>query len=353
MHNPISRIANKVKRILAGFGLAPLNQEFIFNENPDLEFKKRILIVGAGSIPIPPIGWGAVETIISETIPHYISAGISVGLLNSHQGKQWKKAKRIEWDSIICHSDDLVKRVRKYWPNVKLISGTHYGYAAQPSKWHKSYRKVFKDLSLAEKVVCLSPAILGTFIEFFPKEDLLYAPNGSSFEPLENETSNGEIIYLGKIESRKKQYECWKSLSESGLKVKFAGPIEDSRVLAELHHEPTLNQTFPGPVSRETLVKELSKYRALLLLSDGEADALVLYEAQLAGLPIIVNKDSLGGQDGNLPWVNVINDVDEIGNALQELDSQNISKRQIASFAKENYSWAKRLKPIIEEVLEN
>jgi hypothetical protein len=289
-----------------------------------------------------------VETIIAETIPEYLEAGITVGLLNSHQGKQWRAAKKIKWDAIICHSDDLVQRVKGSWPKPQLISVTHYGYAAQPSKWHRSYKRVFGDLSLADKIVCLSPAIFETFRNFYPATKLVLAPNGSSFNPILADLKVEDLIYLGKIENRKKQYECWKKLSDSNIKIKFPGPIEDLRVLSEIKATPGLLDIFVGSISRDVLIRELSKYRALLLLSDGEADALVLYEAQLAGLPIIVNHDSLGGQDPSLPWVKVIKDVGQIELALEQIESQNIPRNQISDYARINYCWKIRLKPIIE-----
>ena len=351
MLNISNRILQKSKRILASYGIAPTNQEFEFKNGNTESLNKRILLVGAGNIPIPPTGWGAVETIISETVPHYLNAGLSVGLLNSLQGKQWKLAKGINWDHIICHSDDLVKRVRKNWPSTNLVSITHYGLAAQPEKWHRSYRKVFQDLHLANQIVCLSPAIMQTFQKYFADDKLLLAPNGSSFNPKIKFEKNRKVIYLGKVEERKKQFECWKALQNSGFEIEFIGPIEDKRVISEIKKSSLINKIFVGPVNRSYLVEELSKYQALLLLSEGEADALVLYEAQLAGLPVITNSQSLGGQDPKLPWIKVVSKVEQIQDAIIELESAGFDKNDITTYSQNNYNWESRLKPIIELVM--
>jgi glycosyltransferase involved in cell wall biosynthesis len=154
------------------------------------------------------------------------------------------------------------------------------------------------------------------------------------------------------VEKRKKQFELWESLRTSQLEIIFAGPIVDERVIHGIATDPKLTDTFIGPISRENLITELGKYSSLILISDGEADALVLYEAQLAGLPVLVTERSLGSQNPELDWICVISEsptAEEIHSALTAVIS---SPLNISKYALENYSWPVRNKKLVTLLLE-
>lgn len=351
-----SRIISRLKRELASIGISPTFQAFEFYK---ATFKRRnisVLLVASGSVRIPSEGWGAVETIIAETIPTYLQNGIDVGLLNTQNFFEWQKASKVAYDVIICHSDTHLEKVRKNWPDIPLIAVTHYGLAAQPDLWHPSYKRVFSSITRADKVVCLSPAIFDAFRKLMPEEKLIVAGNGSTFTSLASNDKGNVYVVVGKVEERKRQYELWKYAKENGIEIRFVGPVEDPRVSNILAKDVDSRNIFLGPRSRSQLAMELPNFRALILLSQGEADALVLYEAQFAGLEIIVNKESKGCQDSNLPWIHLINSPDQLNEILTHINLNPIDPHEIKEYADAHYRWNIRLMPLlklIEQVTSN
>lgn len=321
-----------------------------WNETPEHKQsgKTKLLIVAPGNMPIPTNGWGAVEIIVSETLGLYASAGFDVWVLNSRNRKKWREAKGINFPIILSHSDIDNPRIRSNWPNARIYGVSHYGLGAYPEKWDKGFQKILFGMRSCDVVICLSKTVATAFSKYIPKEKIFISPNGSAFESkCHLPRSINKIICLGKVEKQKKQYELWESLKNTDLEIIFAGPIVDERVKREIEKDPTLTNTFIGPISRENLFTELGKHTSLILISDGEADALCLYEAQLAGLPVLVTEKSLGSQNRELDWICVISESptkEEINSALSEVIS---SPSDITSYALENYNWAVRNKRLV------
>ena len=89
MRSLFLRVIRKLRNQFAMLGFAKSLQKFEFYKSETANSETiSILIVASGVVPIPPTGWGAVETIISETIPIFINNNIEVGLLNSQSIKR-------------------------------------------------------------------------------------------------------------------------------------------------------------------------------------------------------------------------------------------------------------------------
>ncbi len=352
MSKVIPRVISRMVREFANLGIAPKFQPFTFIRAKENIGEISILVVASGTVPIPAQGWGAVETIIAETIPEFIRSGISVGLLNTQNYFEWKRAQKLNFDVIICHSDSHLRKVKNFWPNTPTIAVTHYGLAAQPALWHPSYSKIFREIQMADKVVCLSPAIFDKFSELMPREKLALLGNGSNLIISPNNSKSGGLVMLGKVEPRKRQYELWQFALENEIDIQFLGPIADPRVLEHMNRDRSLYKYFKGPKSRTELISELPGYMALILLSEGEADALVLYEAQLAGLEIITNSESIGSQDSKLPWIHIIKDLEQLKQILNRISKKPFPASEIGTYANENYRWSKKLIPLIEIIRE-
>ena len=309
---------------------------------------KKLLIIAPGEIQIPSLGWGAVETIISETLVTYEAEGFEVWLLNSKHPIDWRKASKLDFDVILNHADSLSGRIRNTWPKTKIVVVSHYGLAAFPSLWDKGYKKILNEMKKCDYIVCLSVQIFEVFKQYFEESKLIISSNGTSFLPQIKTKSQNRILCLGKVEVRKKQYELWKITQNSEIEIIFAGPIVDERVLVEIRKAPTLSEVFIGPISREKLIFEFGNYNALILPSMGEADALVLYEAQMAGLIILVSSSGIGAQNPNLDWIHVTTDNPNPIEIKALINSTTSSPEEIAEYASKNYTWTIRNKEIIK-----
>ena len=326
-----------------------------WNQTPEYKgsIRKKLLIVAPGNMPIPTDGWGAVEIIVSETLELYTAAGFDVWVLNSRSRNKWREAKRVNFPIVLSHSDIDNPRIRSNWPKAKIIGVSHYGLGAYPDRWDKGFQKILDGMKCCDFVVCLSNSVATTFARYIPQEKILVSPNGSAFKSkCENSGEFDRIICLGKVEKRKKQFELWESLKASNINITFAGPIVDERVLIEIEKDPSLVNTFIGPISRENLMTELGKYNSLISISDGEADALVLYEAQLAGLPVLATERSLGSQNPELDWICIINESPTAKEIQSGLSAVISIPADITKYALENYNWTVRNKKLVSLLLD-
>jgi hypothetical protein len=272
-----------------------------------------------------------------------------VEILNSKSIYAWLSAAQKKYKLVILQDDMKLLKAKLVFFKSKVILFSHYGYLAFPDKWHRSFRNKYRNFRKADFIAALSPRIYELLAKEFPKSEIVFVPNGSNLEfpnvGCGTRAENEKLVCIGKVERRKKQFELAKYCANNQIGIDFIGEITDERIFEEF--EPIMIRQFLGPKSRSDLIELLPNYRALVLLSDGEADALVLYEAQLAGIPIIVNEKSIGSQDPNLPWIYLISELDEINGVIRKLNSEENLPATICKFAKEHYQWNERIKPII------
>ena len=173
-------------------------------------------------------------------------------------------------------------------------------------------------------------------------------PNGSSFKSLAVNEKNNRFVCIGKVETRKRQFEAWAQSESTDMKIDFIGPVADFRVNSLLAKSNQAKSSFVGPKNRQELEEILEGYSALILPSLGEADALVLYEAQLAGLPVFVTSRGVGAQNLSLEWIKIIPLEFNFEELVVQLASITATQRQIQNYAEMNYSWEMRHQPLIE-----
>lgn len=330
-----------------GFGSGPNS---FFKSSPPGLCQKKLLIIAPGILPVPPFGWGAVETLINESLSTYYADGFEVWILNSRSYKEWRAARRETFDLVLCHYDAFAKRARSYFPNTPIIGMSHYGFIGYPEKWHKSFHRVLKGLSLLDSICVMNSQQSEVLKKYLPNIDIFISSNGTNFNPIVGRNTQGPYLCLGKIEPRKSQFELYNKFKNSKHSIVFVGNIVDTRVSNLIREDSSVSKVFIGEKTRVELTKEFHKYKALILLSQGEADALVLYEAQMAGLPVFVTKEGIGAQNLLLPWVNIITNrttPDDIELAYRKI---NASPIEISNYAADSYSWKTKNAPLILKI---
>jgi hypothetical protein len=309
-----------------------------------------VLLIAPGEMAIPTEGWGAVEYIVSKQALFLHSQGWDVIVLNSWYHRDWFKVFVKRPDIVICHYDLLAKRAFFYSKllSVPLIAITHFGYAAFPEKWKNGWDKYLKWISKSDLIIALSPSIYRSFSKFIPEKKLRLITNGADCKSMkQNPSPDRDFIWLGKIEPRKRQIEFALRLNKS-LDVDFVGPINEE----DLYSLPiNLRSQFLGPWRRMDIENNLSRYRVLVLLSDGEADALVLHEAQAAGLSLIVSMESVGAQDLSLPWVHLFDEENVDSSWFSNVLQQNSKLRpKILEHARVHLDWDIKFSILDEEI---
>jgi glycosyltransferase involved in cell wall biosynthesis len=268
----------------------------------------KFAIVGPGIMPIPPSGWGAVEILIWDYAKTLESLGFTRKIYNDTNLKNVANMiindkpdfVHIQYDN---HSS-LIKQIQNH---VKIIAiTTHYGYIEQRNKWN-GYVNVFNSIKAATTSnlyhFVLSDGIKKVYINNGISADkIIVTPNGANsslFQYHTNPSFTDRSIYLAKIDYRKRQY-----LFQNIPNLYFAGNNCDSRFKSD---------RYLGEWSKDILYSSLSNYGNLVLLSDGEADPLVVKEALICGLGIVISEWSTAGLDLTKPYITVIKECD-IGN---------------------------------------
>lgn len=303
----------------------------------------KICLVGPGTV-IPPKAWGAVEIIVWQYYNELKNLDIDVNFISN-------KSDKVVIDYInknnftIVHImyDNLITIVPKIKNNCgKIIYTTHWAYLPQIFKNNKMY-KPFKNLMQYHQdviIFALSKEIKEVYIKAGIKNNNINViHNGAcsrSFLYKDYPNFPDKTIYVGKIELRKRQY-LYKNIKS----IFYVGHYHDSNFSSE---------NYLGSWNKETLYQNLTDYANILLMSDGEADPLVIKEALMAGLGVVCNEISSANLDKDKDFITIIpdekyNDISFIEDALEKNRKISVLRRkEIREYALDKFSWKNIIK---------
>jgi hypothetical protein len=151
------------------------------------------------------------------------------------------------------------------------------------------------------------------------------------------------MLYLGKIETRKCQYKY-----QHNKTIDFVGNYANSAF-----NPNVLN--YLGEWNKETLYKNLTNYANLVLLSNGEADPLVVKEALMCGLGVVISERAAANLNTELPFIDIVrnedlDNIEKIDSIIENNRIKSIGLRySIRKYAMDNFDWNK----IIDSYLTN
>lgn len=297
----------------------------------------KICIVGPGTMPIPPKGWGAVEILIDDYRKTLIDLGHQVEIVNTRNPNFIVAlVNSLNPDFVHVQYDEHVNVIPHL--NCKNVAITsHYGYLEQPHRWDPSYRNIFWGfVNTTAKIFCLSPGIRDVYSKAgIPDERLYVVPNGVRTDLFKFEAEckyPDRTLYLAKVDPRKRQAKLQNIDS-----LYFAGNCVD-------HEFNTNSPRYLGEWDKGKLYNNLTEYANLALLSDGEAHPLVCLEAMSAGLGLVLSECATANLDLNKTFIDVIpeskiSDVAFVSKVLEDNRKKSVSQRvQIREYAKE-FDW--------------
>lgn len=316
--------------------------------NSDKEL--NIIIVGPGIMPIPPKGWGACEILIWDISVQLKNLGHKVTILNTrNMSEVIDTIKNEKPDFVHIQYDDyahIASEISQYSKIVAITS--HYGYLDQPNRWG-AYINIFNNIVCHKSPniyhFALSESIKQQYLRNgVNPEKIFVTPNGADetlFRYTNNPQHKDRSIVLGQIQSRKGQY---KLMNMSN--VWFAGNWGDNTF--DYNHPRLL-----GEWTKPMLYESLTDYGNLILLSDGEADPLVIKEAFVAGLGVVVSEWAAANLDRSKPFISVIphdkfNDIEFISNKINENREISISMRSEIKEYSKNFMWSELVKKNVE-----
>ncbi len=306
---------------------------------------RSIILVGPPGGNIPPRGWGACESIVWDYYCNLKDRGYKVEFIS-------EKSKDViinfcnsrDCDVVHIMYDNFIEIASKL--NCENIYGTsHYAYITHPNFEKKEisyFNNIFKKcISVQNKLnlLVLSEEIKDIYIKFgFDSNKIKVLQNGAredKFKFVKSPKNIGKSIYVGKIENRKRQYK-YQNIPD----IDFAGNYYNSTFDVK-------NKNYLGEWTKDVLYNNLTEYSNLILLSDGEADPLVVKEALICGLGVVVSKCASANLDLNKNFIDVIEDdkLDDISYVKEVIDKNRevckIERFKIREYGLNNFSWSK------------
>lgn len=170
------------------------------------------------------------------------------------------------------------------------------------------------------KVFCVSESIRQQYIRFGADPRSLFVHpncvNDESFRFTDKPTWPDRSIYLARIEPRKRQH-----LFQSIESLYFVGPYENGPF-------DKTRERWLGEMTKQELYENLTNWGNLVLLSDGEAHALVVAEGLVCGLGVVVSEQASANLDISLPFIDVI--PEERVNDLAYVESVILRNREVS-----------------------
>jgi glycosyltransferase involved in cell wall biosynthesis len=301
---------------------------------------KKIMLISDGAIPVPPInGWGALERVVWNYSQQLIKLGYEV-LISNHQDsskvlEDWRRFK-----------PDLVhNHIGKHWEAMSLMYGckkivTNHGGAFI---FHKEfYDHVFTNYFRDCELYLLTDEEKTFYESYNIWKTIIIVPNGVDSQIFKNSKIRDGAVYLGQINTRKKQ----SYYQKLGIDCYFAGNAED----------PTFNYSnskYLGSWTHEQVADNLCKFNALVLLSSSELQPLVCLEALCSGLGLVISKPSAQSLDTSKPWISVIpedklDDIDFINNEINRISSLSERYREDIIKYGNSFDWANIIKKYVD-----
>ena len=308
----------------------------------------KISIIGPGIMPIPPTGWGAVETLIWDMRNALIALGHEVDIVNVNDPKKIiQKVNQFKPDFVHIHYDDWVGLYN--YIQYPCACTSHFGYLEREEMFNGYVNIANAFAQIKPRIFCLSEGIKKVYsvLMNIPKEKLFISPNGvntSAFRSTDAPHHADRSIYLAKVDYRKRQH-----LFQSIDSLYYAGNIADERFDKE--------KNYLGEWSKEFLYNNLTEYGNLVLLSDGEAHPLVCMEAFAAGLGVVVTEWGKANLDVDKKFITVIpekhiGDIEFLEYEIVKNREYSINHREEILEYSEKFDWINVIKDIYVPTIE-
>lgn len=316
----------------------------------------KLALIGPGIMPIPPNGWGAVESLIwdySVELKELGHDGVIINTQNWNDIIQYLNEDQYDFAhlhyDVFCPLMDMIAEETKI---KKLAISSHYPYIDQ-SEMHKrdGYDRIFNWLVNHNKyyIFCISKKDYDTFKNAGVDESqLILSENGANHKRFafnKKALKPDRSLYLGQIYHRKKQW-----LYQGIDSIDFVGQNSGNT-----DFNPEIN--YLGEWSDAYKREHFTDYANLVLLSDGEnGTPLVVKEALINGLGVVISRHAAHDLPNDLPFVTVIpddklEDISYVEAKIAENRELSIGMRnEIRKYAVANFSWESLVKLYVKNI---
>ena len=301
----------------------------------------------------PPKAWGAVEILIWE-YSLFIArnhSDVDFRIFNSSDEVNISEINDFGPDYVHIHTDGFHIAAHLKCPNIVVTS--HWGYLDQihlgireSDAWHAHL--VHTTCKNSWKVFCLSPSIRDQYLRFGARPERLFIrPNGVNdeiFKFTDEPLWPDRSVCLARIEPRKRQH-----LFQSIESLYFVGPYENGPFVKS-------SERWLGEMTKNELYESLTDWGNLVLLSDGEAHALVVAEGLVCGLGVVVSERAAANLDTRLPFIDVIpedmiSDLAYVESIIVRNRETSLKMRvEIREWGRKTFGWKNIVKDYISDI---
>jgi glycosyltransferase involved in cell wall biosynthesis len=301
----------------------------------------------------PPKGWGAVE-ILNWEYSLFIAKNhpdVEFRIFNSSDEVNISEINDFVPDYVHIHTDGFHIVPQLKCSNIVVTS--HWGYLDQIHIGHRDSDRwyahlVYTTCQNSWKVFCLSSSIRDQYLRFGASPERLFIrPNGVNdeiFKFTDEPRWPDRSVYLARIESRKRQH-----LFQSIDSLYFVGPYENGPF-------DKTSERWLGEMTKHELHESLTDWGNLVLLSDGEAHALVVAEGLVCGLGVVVSEQASANLDISLPFIDVIpeervNDLAYVESVILRNREVSVKMRvEIREWARSTFGWKNIVKGYLSDL---
>ena len=315
----------------------------------------KLILIAPGMKPVPPVGWGAIESLIWDYYENLKKQDIDVYIINDKLPINIVIiCNKIKPDIIHIMYDDYIKIV-PFLKCKKILYTSHFAYITSPKfgeiEYDYYYPKIFKKVIEYKgkiEINSISPMISDVYRKHGFTGKINEICNGARedlFRYTLQPNKSNQSVYVAKIEERKSQYK-YQCIPD----IDFVGNYQDSSF-------NVTHTNYLGEWSKETLYEKLTEYGNMVLLSNGEADPLVIKEGLIAGLGVVISECCVANLDVSKEYITVIpndklEDIEYITQKIIENREQSITRRnEIREYAMEKFAWSSIIQKYIRECL--
>jgi len=317
--------------------------------------KIQLILIGPGDKQIPPIGWGAIESLIWDYYENIkMNNNINVIIINdSNVHRAIYNCNKLKADVVhIMYDDHII--MTPYLKCKKILYTSHYACITQKGFEQNNrhyFNNVFKRViqySDSIEINSISPIISEIYRKHGFRGKINEISNGAredKFTYTENPEKMDKSIYIAKIENRKCQYK-YQSIPD----IDFVGNYHDSPF-------NLTNPNYLGEWNKDKLYESLTNYGNLVLLSNAEADPLVIKEALIAGLGVVISECCIANLDLSKKFITVIpnNKLDDMKYIYEKIMENRIysvlNRSEIRNYAMVTFSWSSVIQKYIHTCL--
>lgn len=251
----------------------------------------KIVLVTHGTLPVPPLAWGAVENLAWMTTQHLRRLGHDVRVVNTRNRETIvAECNAFQPDVVHMHYEEYVSLFPRITAKLKIATPNN-----SLTAFHGRQLELFVNGDFV--IAASSHAAANVYAAAgVPAKRLTVVPNGTDWRAFHyNPVCRlpGRSIYLAQITANKRQH-VYQDLPG----IDFVGGIA--------HRQFRPGENYLGEWSRARIHEQLTDYANLVLLSRQEMHPCVTGEALVCGLGLVVSPAAAVNLDTSQPFISLV-----------------------------------------------